>query len=318
MEIMRYIRKLIDPLHRLQWMAKNGLYDYMNDEAFVRKLYSVKFGHAIDLACPKTFNEKLQWLKLHDRNPEYTRMVDKSEAKKWAAERIGNEYIIPTLGVYTDFDDIDFAKLPQQFVLKCTHDSGSTVVVRDKEALDRNKVKRKLKKSLRYNYYKIGREWPYKNVTPRIIAEAYLEEDNGYNLFLGGGSGASTHTNDKDIRDYKFLCFNGTVKCCFVCTGRHSKEGLHITFFDQNWNVMPFERHYPSVKAGLPKPVLYDKMVELAQALSKGIPFVRVDLYAVGTKIYFGEMTFYPGSGLEEFTPEEWDRTLGDWIDISL
>ena len=201
--------------------------------------------------------------------------------------------------MYDKFDDINFDKLPKQFVIKCNHDSGGLAICKDKNYFDVKSAKKKINKCLKRNYYYHGREWLYKNIKPRIVIEKYME-DNSYS----------------DLRDYKFMRFNGKVKCSFVCSDRFSDKGLYVTFFDRDWNVMPFERHYPSVKEGLPKPRNYKKMIELAEILSKDISFVRVDFYEINDKIYFGELTFYPGSGFEEFNPSEWDNILGSWITL--
>lgn len=278
-----------------------GFFDNMPDELYLKKVFLYKLGYPLDLQNPQTFNEKLQWLKLYDRNPEYTTMVDKYEVKKYVADKIGEQYVIPTLGVWNSFDEIDFDALPNQFVLKCTHDSGGFVICRDKSNLDIESAKDKINKSLSVNYYYRGREWPYKNVKPRIIAEQYMED-----------------ASSDELKDYKLMCFNGKVKCSFVCSERFSEDGLKVTFYDRDWNVMPFERHYPRSQCPIAKPSSYDDMVRLAEQLSKDIPFVRVDFYEVSGKIYFGELTFYPGSGFEEFEPFEWDKTLGSWIRLPI
>lgn len=270
----------------------------MNDRKYLERQYKIYMEYPLNLDNPQKYNEKIQWLKLNDRNPKYTIMVDKYEVKKYIADMIGEKYIIPTIGVWDSFKKIDFDSLPGQFVLKCTHDSGSVVICKNKEEFNYKYAKKKLNKGLRNNLFWWGREWPYKNVPRKIIAEQFLEDETG------------------DLADYKFMCFDGEVKCSFVCSDRFSDNGLHVTFFDRDWNVMPFERHYPSVKEGLPKPQNYEKMIKLAEILSKDIPFVRVDFYEVNGQIYFGELTFYPGSGMEEFTPEEWDYTLGSWINL--
>lgn len=270
-----------------------------SDEKYLRCAFKAYLGYKLNLKNPKSFNEKLQWLKLHDRNPEYTTMVDKVKVKKYVAEKIGSEYVIPTLGVWESVHEIDFSILPNQFVLKCNHNSGLGIYIcKEKDSLKINEVKKELQKGLRQDYYRCSREWPYKQVERRILAEEYLSDDGN------------------ELMDYKFMCFGGEVKCCFVCSDRHSEKGLHVTFFDREWNVMPFERHYPSVKEGMKKPKNYEKMVELAEILSQNIPFVRVDFYDINGKIYFGELTLYPGGGLEEFTPEEWDYKLGSWIEL--
>ncbi len=266
------------------------------DRIYLPLLYKKQIGNKLNLKSPATFNEKLQWLKLYDRKPEYTIMVDKYAVKKYVANIIGKEYIIPTLGVWDNPDEICFDTLPHQFVLKCTHNSGlGMYICRNKSKIDEKAIKDELRKGLAQNYYLTAREWPYKNVHRRIIAEKYMED-----------SGTT------ELNDYKFMCFNGNVRCTFVCSDR--SENLKVTFYDKQWKRMPFERHYPASKVDIPKPKNYDKMVELAEILSKDIPFVRVDFYEINGHIYFGELTFYPGAGLEEFTPSKWDKILGDWI----
>ena len=282
---------------RFSYLTAMGLTRWMSDEQFLKKEYFLQMGKPLNLNDPKTFNEKLQWLKIHNRKPEYTTMVDKYAVKQYVADRIGEQYIIPTLGVWEHFDDIDFDNLPKQFVLKCTHDSGGIVICRDKSKLDKKTAKKKLEYYLKRKYYYIHREWPYKNVKPRIIDEKYMTNGDG-----------------EDLNDYKLMCFNGKVKTTFVCSDRFSKDGLKVTFYDTDWRRMPFERHYPASKTEIDKPQTYEEMVILAEKLAFGIPFVRVDFYEINGNIYFGELTFFPGSGYEEFTPEEWDKTLGNWI----
>lgn len=267
------------------------------DEWYIQLQYFYHFHRFANLKNPQTFNEKLQWLKLHDHNPLYTTLVDKYAVKKWVADKIGKEYIIPTLGVWNKAEDIDFDKLPNQFVLKVNHDSGGLVICRDKSKLDKQAAIAKLSGALKNNGYWYGREWPYKNVKPCILAEKYIED-----------------AETKELWDYKLMCFNGKVRCSFVCTERFTENGLKVTFYDDDWNIMPFERHYPRRKTPMAKPLNYEEMVNLAEKLSKGIPFVRVDFYSVQGKTYFGELTFYPGSGLEEFVPSEWDKKIGDWL----
>lgn len=274
---------------------------YFPDELYLKMKYYKVFKKKLNLKNPQTFNEKLQWLKLHDRKDVYTTMVDKFEAKKYVANIIGEEYIIPTFGVYNTFDDIDFNKLPNQFVMKCTHDSGGIIIVKDKSKIDLKKAKSQMNECLKRNFYYLSREWPYKNVKPRIIIEKYMEEE-GY----------------IQLNDFKLMCFNGKVKYTFVCSERdNQKEGLAVTFFDNDWNKLPFERHYRSSKKKIEKPKNFGKMIELAEKLAKNIPFLRVDFYEINNKIYFGELTFFPGGGFEEFTPEEWDYKLGEMIDLS-
>lgn len=272
---------------------------WIPDKKYLKILYRLNLRKKLNLNDPKTFNAKLQWLKLYDRNPVYTRLVDKIEVKKWVAEKIGEEYIIPTLGVWENPEDIDFERLPDRFVLKTNHDSGGIIICTDKNKLDKEAVRKKLEKSLKQNFYKVGREWPYKNVPRKVIAEKFIIDST---------------SEDGDLMDYKFMCFNGEVKCSFVCSER--RKGLRVTFFDKEWNRMPFERHYPQSDKPTPQPLKYKEMVHLSEILSKDIPFVRVDFYEVDGRIYFGEMTFFPGGGFEEFNPEEWDERLGDWINL--
>lgn len=269
------------------------------DERYLKLLYRTRIGRPLDLENPSTFNEKLQWLKIHDRNPLYTKLVDKYEVKEWVAERIGAEHVVPTLGVWDSFDDIDFDALPERFVLKCTHDSGGLAICRDRATFDIAAARRKIERSLASNYYWSGREWPYKNVKPRIIAEEYLDPDAGA----------------CDLTDYKFMCFGGSARCLFTCTGRADGD-LRVDFFDMDWNRMPFTRHYPNSDVPPDAPQGLREMASLSERLAEQLPFVRVDFYEVAGRAYFGEMTFYPGSGLEEFDPEEWDEMLGSWLEL--
>ncbi len=291
---------LSDEAYRFRHNASKGIYNHWSDEKYLCKIFRLTFGYDLPLNNPQTFNEKLQWLKIYDRNPEYTAMVDKYEAKRYVGQRIGKQYIIPTLGVWDRFGDIDFTKLPPQFVLKCTHDSGGLVIAPNIKDFDKKSAKKKIERSMKRNFFYYGREWPYKNVKPRIIAEQLLTNPDQ----LHG------------INDYKLMCFNGKVLCSFVCSERYSTEGLNVTFYDRNWNKLPFERHYPSSKRSIEKPKRYEEMVALAEVLSERIPFLRVDFYEVNDQIYFGELTFYPGSGFEEFNPIEWDLRLGQWIQL--
>jgi len=255
-------------------------------------------GKALNLDNPQTFNEKLQWLKLHDHNPLYTTLVDKYEVKQYIKEKLGEEYVIPIIGgPWTSVDDINFNELPNQFVLKCTHDSGGIVICRDKTKLDVEAAKKKLKKALKTKFYYGSREWPYKNVKPRIIAEKYMENES-----------------TDELIDYKLMCFNAKVKAIFTCSERFSDGGMKVTFFDTDWKKLPFERHYPVSSVDIEKPKTYEEMIKIAEKLSTNMSFVRIDFYEIQNKIYFGEFTFYPGSGFEEFNPEIWDLKLGNWI----
>lgn len=272
----------------------------MSDEEYLKKMFLINVGYPLNLENPVTFNEKLQWLKLHDRKPEYTMMVDKYRVREYIAEQLGEEYLIPLLGVWDSPEDIDFDSLPNQFVLKCNHNSGlGMCICKDKSKLDIAKVKRELRKGLKQDYYKTGREWPYKNVPRKIICEKYMED--------------SEH---QGLDDYKFMCFNGNVQCSFVCSDRFSEDGLRVTFYDKDWKILPFERHYPKSQKPVSKPKNYEQMIKFSEKLSEKLPFVRTDFYEINGKLYFGEITFFPGSGMEEFTPEKADFDLGNWIKL--
>lgn len=295
---MKLIKKIVN---HLKWrLDKMGVFNHLSDEKYLKFCYFLRIGKKLNLDNPKTFNEKLQWLKINDRNPRYINMVDKYEVKKYIETTIGLEYVIPTFGIYNSFQEINFEKLPKRFVIKCTHNSGGVVVVNDKDKINTKELKKKFNRMLKQNFFYVGREWPYKNIVPRIIIEENIQEED----------------SKDQIKDYKIMCFNGEPKCSFVCSNRNAESGLCVNFYDYDWKPMPFERHYPKNKQEIEKPSQYDKMLELATKLSKDIPFVRVDFYQKGEQIYFGELTFYPGSGMEEFTPDEWDEKIGNWLEL--
>ena len=247
---------------------------------------------------PHTYNEKLNWLKLYDRNPLYKQLVDKYEVKKYVSNLIGKEFIIPTLQIVNKFDDILFEKLPNQFVIKCTHDSEGLVIVKDKKQFDKKVAKRIIENAQKFNFYYIGREWPYKDVKPRIIVEPYLED----------------HI-DGELRDYKFFCFDGEPKAMFIASGR-SKGETKFDYFDLDFNHIDIIQHYPNA-GNVRKPVNFDKMVELSKVLSKGFHHIRVDFYEVNERVYFGEYTFYHFSGFQPFHPDKWDKVFGNWLKLS-
>lgn len=279
-------------------IAYSGYLNWLPDKIYLKILYRACLNKKLDLKNPKTFNEKLQWLKLFDHNPIYTTMVDKYEAKKYVAEILGEEYVIPTLGVWNHFDEIEFDKLPDQFVLKCTHDSGGLVICRDKSKLDKTSAKKKIEKSLKINYYWSGREWPYKNVNPRIIAEKYMED-----------------SDSQDLMDYKIFTFDSVVKVLFIVSGR--QEGVtKADYFDAEFNHLDFTWGYPKADICPAKPKTFDFMVKAAEKLAKNTSELRVDFYEVNGKVYFGELTFFDGSGFAEFNPDTWDERFGKWIKL--
>ena len=280
-------------------LTKTKIYNYLPDQWAVSIKYRNHFYKKLDLKNPQTFNEKLQWLKLYDRRPEYTRMVDKYLAKEYIASVIGEEYIIPTLGVWKSFDEIDFDTLPNQFVLKCNHGSGDVVICKDKKTLDVAAARKKLTSALEQDYYLVSREWPYKDVPRRIIAEQYLED-------------AETH----DARDYKFFCFNSEVKCFKVDFDRFTEH--HANWYYPDGSLVSYGEKIcpPCFERNIELPDNLPKMMRLAERISQRVPFLRVDLYHVNNQIYVGEMTFFPASGLLPFTDMEWDRIMGNWLTL--
>ena len=278
-------------------IEKIGIFRF-SDKFYLQNFYKYKIGKKLDLSNPHTFNEKLQWLKLHDRKEIYTLMVDKYEVKKYVSSIIGEEYIVPTLGIYEKFEDIDFDKLPNQFVIKCTHDSGGLVIVKDKSKLDIKSAGKKINKCLKKNFYYYGREWPYKNVKPRIIIEKYIASSN------------------EELIDYKFFCFNGKVRLMFIATNRFGIGDTCFDFFDEKFKHLNIINGHKNAINPPQKPKNYEKMIKIAEELSKDILHVRIDFYEVDGKIYFGEMTFYHWSGFVPFEPVEWDEKIGNWIDL--
>lgn len=266
-----------------------------NDETFIKWEYYFGMGKFPDLFHPRTYNEKLQWLKLYDKHDEYSQYVDKYEAKELIKDIIGEEHIIPTLGVWNSFDEIDFNSLPNRFVLKTTHDSGGVYICKDKFKMNLKEVRKVLNKSLKRNFFYEHREYPYKNIKPRIIAEKYMVDESGI-----------------ELKDYKFFCFDGVPKMMFVATDR--PLDTRFDFFDTEFNHLPFKQGHPLASKPIFKPDNYHEMLEIAKILSRGFPHVRVDLYNINGVIYFGELTFFHFSGNVPFEPEEWDYIIGEWL----
>lgn len=280
---------------------KYELSKILPDSIYLKIYYKKILGKKLNLKNPKTFNEKIQWLKIHDRNPAYITMVDKIMAKKYVASILGEEYIVPTLGIWERFEDINFDELPNQFVLKCNHDSGGIVVVRDKYKLNIEAAKLKIEKSLRRNYFYSGREWPYKYVKPKIFAEKYLG------------------TDDNSLIDYKFFNFNGSSKFIYISEGLENHNTARISFFDFEGHQLSFKRlDYKPFEGDYKLPSNFEKMHYLSDKLADqiGSPFVRTDFYSINNSIYFSEITFSPCSGTLPFDPDKWDEILGKWIKL--
>lgn len=271
------------------------------EDTFLKKLFKACMHKELDLEDPQTYSEKLQWLKLYNRRPYYPSLVDKYEVKEFVSKVIGEEFIIPTIGVWNNFDEIDFTELPGQFVLKTTNGGGSTgvVICKDKNNFDYKSARKKLNKSM-HSHVDMG-EWPYKNVKPRIIAEQYMEDKE-----------------TGELRDYKFFCFNGVVKALFIATDRGVVgDQPKFDFYDADFNHLPFKQGHPHQKNKIiHKPDNFELMKELAAKLSKGEPHERIDLYEINGKVYFGEITFFHFGGIEPFDPEEWDYTFGSWLSL--
>lgn len=282
------------------FLTYTNLQRFLTDKQSIQLKYRCSLKKKLNLGNPKSFTEKLNWQKLYDRNPIYTKLVDKYEVKKYVADLIGEEYLIKTIGVYDNVSQIDFDSLPYKFVLKCTHDSGDIIICKNKEGLDIENAKEKLSKGLKNNFYYDSREWPYKNVIPRIIAEEYMED-----------------SKTGELRDYKFFCFDGRVECMFVASDRQNREEPFFDFFDMDYHHLDIRNGHPNSDVLPDKPVCFELMKELASNLSKGLPQVRVDFYEVDGRVYFGELTFFHFGGFTPFEPEEWDYRLGSLIDLS-
>lgn len=297
--VKKVVRFLTNSNYRFCVLAARGKKGYLPADVFLKRMYRSCIGKDLDLENPTTYTEKLQWLKLYDQREKYTTMVDKYEVKQYVARTIGAEYVIPLLGVWDCVEDVDFEGLPRQFVLKTTHDSGGIIVCKDKEKLDVDAVKKRLYHFWKRDYYSMNREWPYKNVKPRIIAEAYMED--------------SKHG---ELRDYKFFTFGGKPKVLYIAQGRGKNEPTTADFFDMEFNHLPFTIDHDMAPTLPDKPINFELMKWLSSKLSEGTPQLRVDFYEVDGRVYFGEMTFFHCSGMAEFHPAEWDRIFGDWVTL--
>lgn len=300
--VSKLSRYLTDSDFRFLVNARRGIYRRMPDEAYLTRYFRAVFGRDPDLQNPKTFSEKLQWLKLNDRRPEYTMMADKYLVRDYIARQLGPEYLIPLLGVWERPEDIDFDALPDRFVLKCNHNSGlGMCICKDKSSADIPAIRSELKKGLAQDYYLTGREWPYKNIPRRIIAEQYMEDS------LGSG----------DLSDYKLHFFSGQCRAILVGQNRFSSRGVDLDFYTPDWEHLSVSRaggHNADTLC--PRPEQLDELLALGKVLARDYPFVRVDFYIINHRPYFGEITFYPASGFTPFRPDEWDTIFGDWVHL--
>ncbi len=293
-----FIRKKILKIFR--GLGSRGGLNFLPSEVYIKILWYLRYGKKINLNNPKTFNEKIQWLKLYDHNEVYKTLVDKSKVKNYISNKFGAKYIIKTLWEGKDPNEIPYDKLPSQFVIKCTHGSHCNIICKDKYRLNKKETNRLLKKWLKKDWFWYGREWVYKGLKPSIMIEEYME-DKKY----------------KELPDYKIYCFNGEPKIIDVCTNRYSKDNMCETYMDENWNYLGFLSAGHDSNPNIMKPKNFNLMINLAKQLSKGFKFIRVDLYEINGQVYFGELTFYSANGFEEFEPEEWNYKLGNMIDLS-
>lgn len=292
------LRKIVkNPLYSVTVLNSFHLLNWMPDRLFLKLRYRAYMGTRLRLRDPQLFTEKLQWLKLFNRNPEYTKLVDKYELRQYVKEEFGEQYLISLLGVWDNADDVDFSELPEQFVLKCTHDSGGLVICKDKNTLNIAEARKKIKKCLKHNYFWSCREYPYKDVKPRVICEKYMTDDGG-----------------EELKDYKVFCFNGEPK--YVLVDYDRAYGHKRNIYDTDWKYMSFvmNKYYPDPNVTFDRPAVLDEILDISRRVSKDIPFVRVDFYIVDNNAYIGEVTFFPGTGLLIFEPPEYDAILGGYL----
>ena len=290
--------RIKQPGYFFMMLNEHGFLNWIPDKIVIEKIYKYRLGKKLNLKNPTTFNEKLQWIKLYDRKKEYIRYVDKYAVREYISNTIGEDYLIPLLGVWDRAEDIDFSSLPNQFVLKCTHDSGSVVFCKDKTTFNTEKAIESLNKHLHKSGYIHGREWPYKHVPRKIIAEKYMVDESG-----------------TELKDYKVLCFNGIPKLIELHRGRY---GAHTQdFYDVNWERTKITQAGLSMAENTyPKPEAFNDMIQFSQKLSQGIPHVRVDWYSINGKLFFGELTFFDASGFDAFDNPDDDLLLGSWISL--
>ncbi len=293
-------KALTKPYLVLSIILNLRLFRLLPDKIYLKIKYKLVIGKKLNLQHPITFNEKIQWLKLYDRNPIYTKLVDKYEVRKYIEDVIGEEYLIPMIGFYDSFREIDFNALPNQFVIKPNHTSGNVFICKDKSKINLNKLKKEVNRWLKRRYFWIHREWPYKNVKPKLVCEKYMVDESNV-----------------ELKDYKIHCFDGVPKMIQVDFGRFSNHRRNL--YDIEWNYIDASILYPQdPNTEIKKPTNLGKMIEISSILSKSFPYVRVDLYVIESNIYFGELTFHHGAGYEKFTPNDLGNKMGDWIKLPM
>ncbi len=272
------------------------LLEFIPNNLYLKLVFFIKTGKRLNLKNPVGFNEKENWLKVNDVHYEYSKYVDKVAVREFVTNTIGEQYLFPLLGTWQHFDDIDFDSLPDEFVLKCNHDSGSVKIIRDKSKINKDEMRKFYESRLKINSYVIGREYPYREVKPCILAEKLMKPSEG------------------EIADYKFFCFDGVPKLMFVATDRSTD--CKFDFYDMEFHHLDITNIHPQSGKCKEKPKCFDDMIEVAGKLSKGFKFVRVDLYCIDEEIYFGELTFFHGGGFWLFHPDEWEYRLGGYLNL--
>lgn len=280
-------KNFISSLYRSLW--------FLSDKSYLKLIYRLRMGIKLNLDNPASFTEKLQWLKLYDHNPLYTKLADKHSVRKYIEEKVGEEHLVPLLGVYNSFSEIDFSSLPSSFVIKPTNDSGSCVICYNKALFDLKKARKIINYSLCHNYYHKTREWQYKDIKPQVLVEEYLGKDG-------------------PINDYKFFCFNGKAK--FMYIEKESSSSPSQAIYDMDFNRLPFSMDDDISSTKYTRPECFNQMRAIAETLSQSIPFLRVDMYYERGKVYVGELTFYHYGGFIPFKPPVWDKKIGEWLNI--
>jgi len=288
------IRKILIKLLGMKWAR------LIPDRLYLQLKFFLKMGMRLQIKHPETFNQKIQWLKLYEKKEYYVNYVDKVLVRDIIAQRFSSDILVPIVGIYTTFDEINFHELPLKFVLKPSHLSGKIFVCKNKQSINYEELRQEVNLWMKSNYFWSYRELPYKFIKPRLIIEELLEDEE-----------------DKEFKDYKVMCFDGKVWCSFVTHNRSSKSNMYVDFYNRNWERLPFIRRYKSSNIFIEKPYNYEEMIRISEELGKEEKFLRVDFYEVNRKLYFGEITLYPGAGFESFNPLEWDYKLGSYIDLS-